>query len=294
MKRPAKIMTAIAALIALVLVLLIALPLLFRDRIAQRAKLGVNQNLDARVDWRDAGLSFFRNFPHLTLTLDDLTTVGTGRFENDTLAAVRHLGVVLDLPSVLGNAMGGKPLVIRAIDLDRPRLALIALEDGSANWDITKKTATQPAPQASKPFAVSLRRFDISDGSIVFDNRQSKLLASLTGFNGIAERGLQPKPGCDPDARSRRHRERHLRWNHLPQSRRARTRCRRASRSREQALHACRTPSSRSTTLRSKSPDLLRRLASDSRSTSRCGHPPRASTASSRSCPRSMHTTSTR
>jgi hypothetical protein len=183
MKRPAKIMAACAALIALVLVLLIALPLLFRDRIEQRAKLEANRNLDARVDWRDAGLSFFRSFPHLTLTLDDLTTVGTGRFQNDTLAAVGHLRVVLNLSSVLGNVMGGKPLVVRAIELDQPRLTLIELEDGSANWDITKKPAMQPQPQTSKPLAVSLRRFEIRDGAVVFDNRQSKLEASLTGFN---------------------------------------------------------------------------------------------------------------
>src|ERR687886_2195615 len=163
MKRPTRIIAAVAALIALVLALLIVLPLLFRDRIAQRVKVEVNRNLDAHVDWRDAGLSFFRNFPNLTLTLDDLTTVGVGRFQGDTLAAVRHLRVVLDLASVVGNVMGGRPIVVRAIELDRPRLALIQLEDGTANWDITKKTpAAQPQAQASKPLAISLRRFEIN------------------------------------------------------------------------------------------------------------------------------------
>ena len=182
MKRPAKILAAFAALIALVLVLLIVAPLLFRDRIAQRAKVEVNRNLDARVDWRDVGLSFFRSFPHLTLTLDDLTTVGTGHFENDTVASIRHLRIVLDLASVLGNVLGGKPLVVRAAELDHPRLALIKLEDGSANWDITKKSATQPEPQASKPLAVSLRSFEISDAYVALDDRQSKLEALIVGF----------------------------------------------------------------------------------------------------------------
>jgi uncharacterized protein involved in outer membrane biogenesis len=183
MKRPAKIATALAALIALVLVLLLVLPLLFRDKIAQRAKLEANRNLDAHVDWRDVGLSFFQSFPHLTLSLDELTAVGTGRFQNDTLATVRHLRVVLDLASVLGNVMGGKPLIIRAIELDQPRLALIQLEDGSANWDITKKSAAQPEPRASKPLAVNLRKFEITNANVRLDNRQSKLEASIVGFN---------------------------------------------------------------------------------------------------------------
>jgi hypothetical protein len=86
------------------------------------------------LDWRDAGLSFFRNFPHLTLRLDDLTVANRGRFEGDTLAAVRHLGVVVDVGSLVGHVLRGKSVVVRGVELDQPRLSLIALEDGTANW----------------------------------------------------------------------------------------------------------------------------------------------------------------
>ncbi len=183
MKRSTRIAAGAGALLVLLLALLFVLPLLFRDRIAQRAKAAANQTLNARVDWRDVGLTFFRNFPNLTLTLDDLTVANVGRFQGDTLAAVRHLRVVLDLASVLGNVVGGRPIVVRAIEVDRPRLSLIALEDGTANWDITKKTTEAPQAQASKPLAVSLRRFEITDAAVAFDNRKAKLKASLAGFD---------------------------------------------------------------------------------------------------------------
>jgi hypothetical protein len=62
------------------LVLLVVLPLLFRDRIAERVKVAVNQSLDARVEWHDVGLTFFRDFPNLTLGLNGLTVVGTRGF----------------------------------------------------------------------------------------------------------------------------------------------------------------------------------------------------------------------
>src|SRR5690242_19267685 len=182
MTRRSKILAAFGIVIALVLVLMLVVPLLFRDRIAERAKLAVNQNVEAHVDWQSAGLSFFHDFPHLTLSLDGLTTVGTGRFQSDTLATVRHLRVVLDLASVLGNVMSGGPIVVRAIELDQPRLALVQLEDGSANWDMTKKSAN-PSPQASKPLAVSLRKSEISDATVRLDNRQSKLVVSIIGFD---------------------------------------------------------------------------------------------------------------
>ena len=184
MKRPTRLLALAGAVIALLLVLLLVLPLLFRGQIEARVKTAVNQNVNARVDWRDVGVSFFRHFPDLTLTLDDLTAVGVDRFKGDTLAKVRHLRVSLSLPSVLSNVMGGAgPIVVRTVELDQPRLRLIALEDGTANWDITKKAAVQPQAKVSKPMAISLRRFEITDGAVAFDNRQSRLKASLAGYN---------------------------------------------------------------------------------------------------------------
>src|SRR4051794_9889954 len=178
-----RLLIAIGSLFVLVLVLLLVLPMLLSGRIAERVKTAVNQNVNARVDWSHVGLSFFRHFPNLTLTLDDLTTVGVDRFQSDTLAAARHLRVSLSLPSVIKNVMGGSgPVVVREIELDQPRLSLIALKDGTANWDIAKKN--QPAqPASTKPMSVSLRRFEITGADIAFDNRRAKLKATLKGYN---------------------------------------------------------------------------------------------------------------
>jgi hypothetical protein len=184
MKRSARITTAVFAPIGVLLLLLVVLPFLFRDRIAQRVQQEVNENVNAHVAWRSTGLSFFRHFPNLSLTLDDLSVAGVGRFEGDTLVAVSHLRVVLDVTSVVGNLVGGSPLVIRAVELDQPRINLIALEDGTANWNLTKTPppAAQPKPNA-KPIAVSLRSVQVTGATIVYDDRHAKLLASLTGYD---------------------------------------------------------------------------------------------------------------
>ena len=47
--------------------------------------------------------------------------------------------------------------------------------------------------------AVSLRRFEIKDAAIAFDNRQAKLKATLNGYNQSLSRRLQPEPGRRPD-----------------------------------------------------------------------------------------------
>ncbi|MBW8770768.1 MAG: hypothetical protein JF589_13515 [Gemmatimonadetes bacterium] len=190
MKRSTRIAAVAASSVAAVLVLLAALPLVFGDRIAQRVQVEVNRNVNARVSWRHAGLSFFRHFPNLSLTLDDLSIAGVGRFQHDTLAAVPHLRVVLDLGSVLRNVTGNATLVVRAVQLDRPRLALITLEDGATNWDIVKKVTPPQQDPGPKPFAVSLKKFGIADAHVLYDDRQSKLKATLAGYDQSLEGDL--------------------------------------------------------------------------------------------------------
>ena len=182
-QRNRRIVIASGAVLALLLVLLVTLPVLFADRIAGRVKTEINRALAARIDWRGAGLGLFHDFPNLTLRLDDLTTVGAGRFEGDTLAAIRRVRVVLDLATAIRRAVGGTaPIVVRAVELDEPRLSLIVLEDGRANWDIMREDSTRRSEAAGRPLAVSLRRVAITSGSLSLDNRAARLRASVRGL----------------------------------------------------------------------------------------------------------------
>ena len=181
MKTRAKILVGAGTVIVVLLVALATLPFLFSDRIVARVKTAVNSALEARVDWRDAGLSLFGDFPNLTLRLDDLNIAGKRLFAGDTLARIHRLDVVLDLGSVWRNYRGGDAIVVRSIELERPVIALRVLDDGSANWDITKKTPAT-SQQPSSPFKVSLRKLDIRDATISLDDRKSRLFASLVGY----------------------------------------------------------------------------------------------------------------
>jgi len=180
MNKRTRIFAVVGALLALLVIAVAAVPMFFGDTIANRAKVEANGALTARVDWRDAGLSLFGDFPNLTLRLDDLSVAGTGRFAGDTLARVTRLGVVLDLASVLGNLRSGAPIVVRAVEINRPLIALKVLEDGTANWDIVKESA--PKAEGSRPLTVKLRKLDISNASIALDDQKSRLVASLTGL----------------------------------------------------------------------------------------------------------------
>lgn len=182
MKQPKRILVILGAVLGVLVVAVAVVPMFFSGAIANRVKAEANAALEARADWRAAGLTLFRNFPNLTLRLDDLSVVGTRAFAKDTLAKVGRLQVVLDLGSVLWNLRGGGPIVVRSVDLDRPVVSLRVLEDGSANWDIAKKTSPASPQTASRPLSISLRRLDIRDASISLDDQKSRLVASVRGY----------------------------------------------------------------------------------------------------------------
>lgn len=179
-----KLLVAAGALVGALLLALLVLPLLFRDRIAARARAEIDEAVDARVDWSGIGLTFFRDFPNLTLGLRDLTVVGVDAFEADTLVAMRSLRFVLDVGSVLGALRERGPIVVRSIRLERPALHLKVLEDGTANWDVVRRAPEEEATEEGPPRAldVELRSFEIDDGRVVLENERSGLFASLGGL----------------------------------------------------------------------------------------------------------------
>jgi hypothetical protein len=185
MTRPARrILIGVGAVLALLVLLLVLVPVLFAGKISDRVKTQLNRTLLAKVDWRGAGLGFFHDFPNLTLTLDDFSIVGVGKFEGDTLAAIPRFRVVVNLASAVRAGLGGSaPIVVRAIELDRPRLALVALDDSTANWNITRPDTSKAAAGASKPMALSLQRFDLTDAYITVDNRPARLKAAIVGLS---------------------------------------------------------------------------------------------------------------
>jgi len=180
-----RILIGVGAVVALLLLLLVLVPVLFAGKISDRVKTELNRTLLARVDWRSAGLGFFHDFPNLTLTLDDFSIVGVGKFQGDTLAAIPRFRIVVDLASAIRAGLGGSaPIVVRAIELDRPRLALKALDDTTANWNITRPDTTKAKPaEAGKPMALSLKRFQLTDAHITFDNQAARLKAAIVGLS---------------------------------------------------------------------------------------------------------------
>jgi hypothetical protein len=165
--------------IAVLLVLLIALPFVFKGKIVEQVKLAINENVNAQVDFGSFRISLLRNFPNVSFRINDLTVVGVDDFQGDTLANVGSFFISVNLMSIFGS----DGYEIKSIRVDNASLLLKVLEDGKANWDIAIPSEETVDTVDDFDFKIALRSFRVRNSQIIYDDRYFDFYTRLENFN---------------------------------------------------------------------------------------------------------------
>ena len=170
-----RILITIGAIIGLFLLAAVLVPIMFKDKILAVVKKEMNDKLNATSDFKDVDLSLFHSFPHLSVSITQLSIVGRDAFKDDTLIAAKSIDVTLDLMKAISGSYD-----ILNIGLIDPRIHAIVHGDGSANWNITKPdTTAAKTSTASTPFAMKLRKYEIEHAFIEYRDEQGKLHVTI-------------------------------------------------------------------------------------------------------------------
>jgi hypothetical protein len=152
----------------LILIFLALIPILFKGKILDEVKRIANEELNATVDFDDVEITFLSTFPNLTVSITDVSLEGKGDFERITLYSAIDTRLTLDLWTV----MFGDEMKINSIILDQPKIHLLTLEDGRANYlDIIIPDSTKEEPDEPTKFKLALDEFKIIDGEIIMDDK---------------------------------------------------------------------------------------------------------------------------
>lgn len=175
-----KALTIAGVVVVVLIVAMIAIPFLFKDKIKTAVLNAANEKLNATVDIKDFGLNLFSNFPNATLSLNDASVVGVGDFQKDTLLSAKSASVTIDLMSLFGSEYN-----ISKINLDKASIYTKVLEDGRANWDIMKVDSTASAStESGSAFKLNLKKITVNDCSFVYQNDSTKMKVTLNKWNG--------------------------------------------------------------------------------------------------------------
>jgi hypothetical protein len=162
------------AVFLLILGILIALPFIFKDKIAERIDREIQASVNAQVyyDFNNISLSIFRRFPHISATVREFGIIGNPPFQNDTLIHVNELQVDFNLRSVLFDEYP----TLTGMHLNGGSLYVKVLEDGTANYDITYPT--EEAPTESN-FKMAVDILEVNDLDLIYNDRQLDFFMAL-------------------------------------------------------------------------------------------------------------------
>lgn len=178
-----KVLYSLLGLIVLLLLTIILIPVLFKDKINDEIKLAINDNVNADVNWESFDLSLISTFPNLKFELNDFAVKTQGVFAGDTLTSIKHLNFEMDLMS----AISGSQIKIKSIDLIDPFFKIVVLPDSTANYDIAKsgeetETDVEGKTTDSEPFKLLLKSYKIQNARVIYDDATTFTYLDMNGL----------------------------------------------------------------------------------------------------------------
>jgi hypothetical protein len=174
------ILKAIGILLFVIILAAIAIPYFFKDEILEEVKKVANENVRAKIDFSDVGISMFSSFPDVTVSLEDLKVDGIEVFKGVRLADIKEFEVDLDIMSVINGEM----MKINSVSLNEPTLYVKVLKNGLANYDIAIPSEELDTMQSEPTkFEIALSEYSVNNGNIIYDDASADTWVEIKNLN---------------------------------------------------------------------------------------------------------------
>lgn len=172
--------------LVLLIVIILIIPIAFKGKIIDLVKTEANKMLNAKVDFDDVDLSLITNFPDFSVDIENLSVVGVGQFEGDTLTSIGLIHATLDFMSVVS----GDQIKINAINIDHPNFNVWVKADGAANYDIMKASdepevedSLEETEAEGGSVSLNIDSYQINHANIVYNDETMDMLLDIADFS---------------------------------------------------------------------------------------------------------------
>ena len=177
--------------IAFILLLMFLLPLLFPGKIESEVKKLANTRLTSKLDFNHTKLSFFTHFPSLTVSLDNVSLMGSRPFENDTLLKADRVAFGINLKRLIFD----KTVKVDELYITEGFVNVKVNTAGGANYNVYKSQPKKPdeprtPDEPEEGTAIQLDRVDLRNCHLVYNDHSAKILVDAHGFNYLGKGGL--------------------------------------------------------------------------------------------------------
>lgn len=165
--------------LAILIVLLIALPFVFQSQIKGMVKNFINQNLNANVEFSDVSLSLFRSFPQAHVEVSDLVITNFEPFKDETFATAKNLNFTMSVKELFKTS--DDPIIVNSININEALLTLKTDAFGNVNYDIVKESET--TQDSTSSFSFDIQDYSIKRSAVTYIDIPGDLQFYVTELN---------------------------------------------------------------------------------------------------------------
>ena len=174
-----------AGIILLILIIaLVSVPFLFKDKIKSMVTKAINEQVDATVAFEDVSLSLFKNFPMANVSVDKLSIINKAPFEGDTLVYMGNIDLTMSVKELFKGE--GEPMNLESLSTKDGIINILINKDGVGNFDIALKPDKEDTPgddSESKPFALNMQDYKIENLRFKYYDEGSKIKMVIDSLN---------------------------------------------------------------------------------------------------------------
>ncbi|WP_189663029.1 AsmA-like C-terminal region-containing protein [Polaribacter sp. IC073] len=135
-----KILKWTVSIFLVLIITLVSIPFLFKDKIVAMVSKTINSNINATVSFNESDLSLFRNFPMASLKVNDIAVVNKAPFLGDTLFNAKELDINLKITELFKSA--NETLKINSVSAENGTVNILFNKDNFGNYNIAKEGNT--------------------------------------------------------------------------------------------------------------------------------------------------------
>lgn len=159
--------------VLVILIALISVPFLFKDKIKAMIANSINENINATVAFKDVDLSLLKSFPQANLSISKISIINKVPFEGDTLFYADEVNLNMSIRELFKDA--SEAMNLKSFSVNNSSLYIVFDENGAKNFDIAKETTTNKKETEKSSFSLNIQDYTINNLTVFYTDKASKM-----------------------------------------------------------------------------------------------------------------------
>lgn len=173
-----RVLKWVVGVFLILIIALVAIPFLFKDKIVEMVSTTINENINATVTFNDTELSFFKNFPLASLTVKDVVVANKAPFIGDTLFSTKEVSVSMSITELFKDKE--EALELKSFSSKNGQINIIFNTESIGNYDIALKNETaEETGSESDSFSLNIQDYEFENMNFMYLDRSSNMKMKL-------------------------------------------------------------------------------------------------------------------